>query len=41
MKELIAYRVRITANAHDVYEPWREGAHDDLLLAVALACWLR
>ena len=39
VEDLLAYRVKITANAHDVYEPWREGAHDDLLLAVALACW--
>jgi len=31
--------VKITAKAHDIYEPWREGIHDDLVLAVALACW--
>jgi len=24
---------------HDSYGAWREGAHDDLLLSVALACW--
>jgi hypothetical protein len=23
----------------DSYGCWREGAHDDLVLAVALACW--
>ncbi len=25
--------------AHDSYEAWREGVHDDLVLSVALACW--
>jgi hypothetical protein len=25
--------------AHDSYEHWREGDHDDLVLAAALACW--
>jgi len=25
--------------AHDSYEHWREGDHDDLVLAVCLACW--
>src|SRR4029077_2757853 len=35
--ELQTYRVKTsTAEALDV---WREGAHDDLVLAVALACW--
>jgi hypothetical protein len=27
------------ATGHDSYEAWREGDHDDLVLAVALACW--
>ncbi len=27
------------ATAHDSYEAWREGDHDDLMLSVALACW--
>jgi hypothetical protein len=39
INELINFRVKITANAHDTYEAWREGTHDDLVLAVALACW--
>lgn len=38
-KELLSFQVKITAAAHDVYGAWREGAHDDLVLAVALACW--
>jgi hypothetical protein len=25
--------------AHDSYEHWREGDHDDLVLAACLACW--
>jgi hypothetical protein len=27
------------STAHDSYEAWREGDHDDLVLSVALACW--
>jgi hypothetical protein len=37
--ELIAFQVKITAAANDVYGAWREGQHDDLVLATALACW--
>jgi hypothetical protein len=39
VQEMLAFRVKITTNAHDTYGAWREGAHDDLVLAVALACW--
>jgi len=39
IKELLAFQVKITANAHDTYGAWREGAHDDLVLSVALATW--
>ena len=39
VQELLNFRVRITATAHDTYGAWREGDHDDLVLAVALACW--
>jgi hypothetical protein len=31
--------MKITAAGHHTYGAWREGAHDDELLAVALACW--
>jgi hypothetical protein len=24
---------------HETHEAWREGDHDDLVLAVAMACW--
>jgi len=27
------------STAHDSYEAWREGDHDDLVLSVALSCW--
>lgn len=41
-RELLNFRVRINpATAHDSYEHWREADHDDLVLAVALACWYR
>jgi hypothetical protein len=27
------------STGHDSYEAWRESIHDDLVLAVSLACW--
>jgi hypothetical protein len=39
VKELLAFQVKITSTAHDTYGAWREGAHDDLVLALALATW--
>jgi len=36
--ELQAYQVKISASGHDSYNA-REGQHDDLVLAVALAIW--
>ena len=38
MCELQAFRVRLTARGRDTYAA-RSGAHDDLVLAVALAVW--
>jgi len=39
-RELLAFQVKINAEtANDSYGAWREGAHDDLVLAVALALW--
>lgn len=39
-RELLNFQVKISAEtAHDAYGAWREGSHDDLVLAVALACW--
>ena len=38
VRELADYRVKISASGHDTYSA-REGQHDDLVLAVALAVW--
>ena len=38
-QELLNFKVKITAAAHDTYGAWREGQHDDLVLATALATW--
>ncbi len=41
-KELQNFRIKIDPRtAHDSYEHWREGDHDDLVLATAMACWFR
>lgn len=38
--ELLNFRMKINLKTgHDSYEAWREGAHDDLVLAVALPVW--
>jgi hypothetical protein len=37
--ELRAFSVKFTPSGRDVYGVWREGEHDDLALALALACW--
>jgi len=37
--ELLGFQVKITASATDVYGAWREGQHDDLVLALALPLW--
>ncbi len=39
VKELREMRVKVSTAGHEGYEAWRDGAHDDLVLAVALACW--
>jgi hypothetical protein len=38
-KELAAFKVNVTAAGNESFEAWRERDHDDLVLAVALACW--
>jgi hypothetical protein len=41
-RELLNFRVKIDPRtAHDSYEHWREGDHDDLVLAVSCAVWFR
>ena len=39
LNELMNFSAKITTSAHDTYEAWREGDHDDLVLALAFACW--
>ena len=39
VRELETFRVKITEAANETFGAWREGQHDDLLLAVALAAW--
>ncbi len=41
VRELQNFQVKISAEtAHDSYGAWREGTHDDLVLAVAMALWV-
>jgi hypothetical protein len=40
VKELLAFRVKITTAGNESFEAWRERDHDDLVLAVALAAWV-
>ena len=40
VRELENFKVKVNPKtAHDSYEAWRESDHDDLVLALALACW--
>ncbi|HEY7153835.1 MAG TPA: hypothetical protein VH575_07730 [Gemmataceae bacterium] len=39
VRELQQFQVKITAAANETFGVWRDGQHDDLVLAVALACW--
>ncbi len=39
VKEMAEMEVRVTAAGREQYGTWREGQHDDLTFAVALACW--
>jgi hypothetical protein len=39
VRELQNFQVKITTAAHETFGTWREGLHDDLVLAVAVAAW--
>jgi hypothetical protein len=39
VKELQNFRTKVTVSGTDPLETWREGQHDDMVLAVALATW--
>jgi hypothetical protein len=38
-QEMADMQVRITPSGTEQFGAWREGEHDDLVFAVALACW--
>jgi hypothetical protein len=38
-REMVDMEVRVTSFGTEQFGAWREGAHDDLIFAVALACW--
>ena len=38
-KEMADMRVKVTPAGHEQFGAWRQGEHDDLVFAVALACW--
>lgn len=38
-QELTQFQTKITTAANDIYGAWREGQHDDMVLALALALW--
>jgi hypothetical protein len=40
VKELLAFRLKQTASGNETFEAWREGDHDDLVLALAIALWV-
>ena len=37
--EMAEMRVKLTSSGNEQFGAWREGTHDDLVFAVALACW--
>jgi hypothetical protein len=39
VREMAEMRVRVSGSGREQYGVWRAGEHDDLVLAVALACW--
>lgn len=40
ISELLNFRMKISTAGHDTYEAWRQGDHDDLVNALAMACWI-
>jgi len=40
INELVNFKIKVDlTSGHDSYEAWRASVHDDLVLAVAMACW--
>ena len=40
VRVLAAFQVKVTTATEEELVAWREGAHDDLVLAVAVAAWI-
>jgi hypothetical protein len=38
-REAQNFTVKVTPAGNETFESWRESEHDDLVLALALACW--
>jgi hypothetical protein len=38
-RELETFKVKVTTAGNETFEAWRERDHDDLVLALAIACW--
>jgi hypothetical protein len=39
VQELMSFRAKATTSTGETLDAWREGPHDDLVLAVAIAAW--
>ena len=39
VQEMSAMQVKISPAGHEQFAVWREGVHDELVFAVAIACW--
>jgi hypothetical protein len=39
VREMAEMQVKISGSGNEQFGAWRSGEHDDLVLAVALACW--
>jgi hypothetical protein len=40
VRELLNFKVKVTAGANEIFEAQRAGEHDDFVLALAIGCWL-
>jgi hypothetical protein len=40
VRELLAFKVKVSTAGAETFEAWRERDHDDLVLAVCIAVWL-